>query len=203
MELISIPYSIALLAVLVVLLMNLNRLADLFPQLVDCLFRWKGNVSMEHSLNIARQRNFTFIILSVPAILIIWRYGLYSGSFLFCAAAWCGFLLLRLAMYEAAAPRKLDREYRMAARRGLYSAAIPLIALMLVTSGLWAAAGWSDETAKTAFFAEMILFYSVHIIHSFRILHYGYNVFFSFLYLCALEFLPLAALIASEELVGL
>ena len=48
---------IAVMVTIILLILELPDLIRLYPQLLRCLSRWKGNLELEHSVSLARTRN--------------------------------------------------------------------------------------------------------------------------------------------------
>ena len=66
----------------VLFLLNLRSFLKIVPSLWDCVIRWKGNISLEDSIQLARSRSWIAVILFVPFCLVVYSYDLYSPDFL-------------------------------------------------------------------------------------------------------------------------
>jgi len=99
-----------------------------------------------------------------------------------------------------AAPKKFSREVYGLSNRAHYNYFIVLTALMLLTVGILAICKVNDLTIKTIAIYEIALFFVIFGIRKVQILSNSCNHFTAFLYLCSLELLPAALVIASAVL---
>lgn len=200
---------IAGLAVLSTLLflLNMRSFLKILPALGDCLNRWKGNVELEDSLQLARSRNLVTAILFIPFCLLIHRYSLYDPRFLgqvpplwrfpVVAAVFLAYLLLRGYLNWQLELHDHGRQVFTAANRSFFNYAILLLLLLLVV-GTATDLFMEDRTlARHILLGVSGLWYLFFLYRRGQIFASVCNPFTTFLYLCGLEILPTGALAAS------
>ena len=167
------------------------------PYLADAVFRARGSEALEFSVRITRDRNMFAYVLLIPAVLIMYRYKLYDPSFmqqisamgegwylLVCFGILAAYLLVRLIIYLILKPRR-HYEYIL-----LMLIALPALGLLTVVDA-------NDVIIRSVMYILLVVVYFVFIIRKAQILSLTCGGFALFLYLCALEFIPTAALIVS------
>lgn len=196
---------IAVMVTIILLIMTLPDLIRLYPQLLRCLSRWKGNLELEHSISLARTRNNVALVAGVALCLIADRWQLADPSFrqeapesfrlVITAALLIGTALLRRLVYVATKFRSLTNEYAITLRQTIFNYLILLASLMLVTVLLAVALRAPDAVVRNVLYAECAVFYLVHLIRFTEILRSRCGILATFLYLCALEILPIGILV--------
>lgn len=196
---------IAVMTTLVLLILEIPDLIRLYPQLLRCLSRWKGNLELEHSVSLARTRNNVALVAGISVCLIADRWSLADPSIrqaapaelklAITAALLTGTVVLRRLIFIATKFRSLTSEYASTLRHTFFNYLILLTSLVLVTALAAAALRLSDGTVRHILYAEGAVFYLIHLIRSMQILRYGCGILATFLYLCALEILPVGILI--------
>lgn len=196
---------IAVMTTLVLLILEIPDLIRLYPQLLRCLSRWKGNLELEHSVSLARTRNNVALVAGISVCLIADRWSLADPSIrqaapaelklAITAALLTGTVVLRRLIFIATKFRSLTSEYASTLRHTFFNYLILLASLVLVTALAAAALRLSDGTVRHILYAEGAVFYLIHLIRSMQILRYGCGILATFLYLCALEILPVGILI--------
>ena len=198
-------------AVLAVLsIMDYMRLS---PLLAGCLLRERGNIEIEHSVSQARNRNRCAIVGLFIICILADRYGLYPAAFMeeipapFRVAAILGvllaFLLLRVFLYfmiDTVARPKVDSESRLSVRRAPYNyflAVLPLILVSVLILWLFKA---PDGATRIVIWAELAVILLITLLREGQILMSRHTGFQTFLYLCGLELLPVAAVVVSAVL---
>ena len=192
--------QVAVVVAVVLLVVVLSDLIMLFPQLMRCLSVWKGNLEIEHSISLARTRNTVALALVLPFCIIADRWGLIAPSFklaarpewqlLIATGLLSGGVLLRRLAYLISRFRSRTSEYACTVRNALYNYFILLITVMLVTAVLMVAFRASDAAVRIVLLVETGIYYLVHLIRTGQIFASRCGSFTTFLYLCALEFLP-------------
>ena len=207
----SVPVLFTVLAVAFVLasFLFLPRLVSLAPLLFDSLFRARGSVSLENSVRYSNDRRLLATILLLPSSLLIYRYRLWDADFVqgmsegwrlvVIIGVFAVFFLFRLFMYALCKPRRQLDFYRLS-RRTAYTYFILLAILTLLTAGLLALIGCNDLLIKKVLLLETAFVYLVFFLRRAQILALSCNPLRTFLYLCALEILPVAALVVSTIL---
>lgn len=197
---------ILVVAMLAAALLVLRDYFRLWPLLTGCLVRSRGNVEIEHSLGMARSRNRCGLVgLGILALLAD-RYCLYPASFLVELApgvraaallgVLVGYLLLRGILAGVFRKTKLDSEARAAASHALWNyfiAAMPLLLLTVAVSWLFHVV---NNATRIILWAELSVVLALTLFREGQILSGKYFVLQTFLYLCGLELIPLATLIA-------
>jgi len=204
--------SIKILVVIsvVVVMVFAVDIVSVFPLVFDCVIRSRANHSLEHSISTARIRNEVAFIMILPFCLMVDRYRLYSPSFLDAVrpdfTIWCTigmllvYLLLRLLSFSIFKPLRLNSEDLSTVKHIPYNMFIVLVPLMLVTSGIFNVIHVPGVITRTVLLCETTFFYFINVIRVFQFLSHKCYILATFLYLCALEFLPTGLLIASEFL---
>lgn len=180
----------------------------IFPFIFDCVTRSKASASLEHSISTARVRDEVAVLMSVPFCLIADRFELYSPSFMdavrpdltvFCVmGVMLAYLLVRSFCFVVFRPLRQSAESLSTIRHIPYNFFIALVAVMLVTVAALGVFHVQDSLIKTVLLWETALFYLLSVYNIFHFLSLKCNIVATFLYLCALEFLPTGLLIASE-----
>ena len=196
---------IAVMVLVILLILSLPDLIRLYPQLLRCMSRWKGNLELEHSVSLARTRNNVALVAGIAVCLIADRWQLADPSFrqdapesfklAITAALLTGTAALHRLFYVATKFRSLTNEYASTLRHTVFNYLILLTSLMLVTVLLTAAFRVPDAVVRKVLNAECIVFYVVHLIRFTEILRSRCGLLATFLYLCALEILPIGILV--------
>lgn len=193
------------------ILFLLPELYKMAAPVAGCLIRARGNIEVEHNLSTARSRNFCARMLLFPFILAASRYSLYTPSFLPSASMpWAhlgqlagvvlAYLVLRRichALIAGLRPTRLGSDENRAVTRGFLNYFIFFSFISLPTVCLMHAFSAADSAVRMILWAELALSWVVSIIREAQILHLSCSGLGTFLYLCGLEFLPAAALVAS------
>lgn len=178
----------------------------LAPYLADAVFRARGSEALEFSVRVTRERNIFAYILLIPAVLIMSRYRLYDPSFmaqfegawhlLACAVVLGIYLLIRLIIYLILKPRRRFEYFRLA-HRAIFTFFIILMLIALPTIGLLTIVDANDVIIRSVLYGLLVVVYFVFLIRRAQILSLSCGGFTVFLYLCALEIIPTAALVVS------
>lgn len=198
-------------AVLAVLsLLDYIRLS---PLLAGCMLRERGNIEIEHSVSQAHNRNRCAIVGLFILCILADRYDLYPAAFIelipapYRVAAILGVLLafffLRYFLFfliDTVARPKLDSESRLAAHRAIYNyflVVLPLLLFSVLIMWLFKA---PDGAVRMVLWVELAVWLFITLLRDGQILMSRHTGFQTFLYLCGLELLPVAALIVSAVL---
>ncbi|MBR6457214.1 MAG: hypothetical protein IKS71_01320 [Bacteroidales bacterium] len=193
-------HSVIALAAIVLLIIFMRDYFIIWTPVMRCLFRAKANIEMEHSIQLARTRNRAALLMLLPIWLIADRFCLLSGQMWISLAILLGYLALKRLVAEFVLPRKLPAETRLAVRRALYTYGIALAFVMMVTVGLWLLIRWDPAAMSWVFGIEAGVILLLSMAREEEILSATYHPLVSFLYLCALEILPAACLVAAAVL---
>jgi hypothetical protein len=203
-----VPLSVSILVLVFVVLMIvlLPTFMQLVPYVADSFLRARGSSALENSVRVSRDRNTVALVMLLPAQLLIFRYRLYNPDFLawkdgdvriwLIAAAFGVYLLARILVYVLLKPRRRYEAYQTA-HHASYTFFILMVLLMLVTAGAMSVFKAPDLAIRNVLYIECVLVYFVFLVRRSQILALSCNHFRTFLYLCALELIPTAALIVS------
>lgn len=206
-----VPLSVSILVLVFVVLMILliPTFLQLVPYIADSFFRARGSSALENSVRVSRDRNTVALVMLLPAFLLTFRYRLYNPDFLawkdgdarlwLAAAAFGGYFLLRLVIYLLLKPHRRYEAYRTA-HHASYTFFILMVLLMLVTAGVMYIFKAPDAVIRLILYIEVATVYFIFLVRRSQILALSCNHFRTFLYLCALELFPTAALIVSAVL---
>ena len=207
----AVPVSVSILVLVFVVLMIvlIPTFMQLVPYVADSFFRARGSSALENSVRVSRDRNTVALVMLLPALLLIFRYRLYDPDFLaskagderlwLIAAALECYLILRILLYIVFKPHRRYEAYQTA-HHASYTFFILNVLLMLFTAGIMFLFKASDQLIRNVLYIECAAVYLVFLIRRSQILSLSCNHFRTFLYLCALELFPTAALIVSAVL---
>ena len=191
----------------ILLIINLPEFFRLVPQLLYCYDRPRGAVTLEHSLGMARSRNLTAICYALPVCIVADRFALMRPHFFAgipgewtapaLIALTVAFLLVRAFFQLLFRPRRMSHEIFATVRHNPYNYVILLALLMLLTVGVCTIFHVPDPVAGHILLGEIAAVFLFAIFRSVQILASCCSVFSTFLYLCGLELLPAALLVAS------
>jgi hypothetical protein len=198
--------NIIMVAFVALALALLPTFFHLAPYLADAVFRARGSEALEFSVRVTRERNIFSYILLIPAVLVVSRYRLYDPSFIqnipdgwrlpALAGVLAAYLLLRLIIYLILKPRRRFEYYRLA-HRAIYTFFILFMLVALPAIGLMTLVDANDVIIRTVLYVLLAVVYFIYLIRRTQILSLSCGGFTTFLYLCALELIPTAALIVS------
>lgn len=196
---------VAVIAALVLLLLALNDIIRLMPMLLRCVMFWKSNITLEHSLSQARTRNNIAAVTILAFSILADRWGLIAPSFKTALPQlWqlpvtlglvLGYFLVRRLAYQASRFRLPNNDYCKTLRSSVYNHQIILTLLMLVTALPLAAFKVPGDIVKLVLLIEVAIVTLIHYVRTEQILASRCSIIITFLYLCALEILPLGILV--------
>ena len=184
----------------------LQNFLHILPYLADSVFRARGSTALENSVRVKRDRDIIALILLIPMVVIVYQFKLYSpdfiqslspeGAFWATAGVVMLFLLLRFLLTLWAKPRRRSDNYMYAYRAG-YTYFILMMILLLPSLGLLSVFNAGFAAVRVVLLVEIIVLYAVYLFRRVQILSGSCSTLTTFLYLCALEFLPCALLVVS------
>ena len=205
-EAVPLTGTLLVVASILLFLLILRSFLTVLPYLRDTVLRARGSAALENSVKVSRDRNLVAAVFLLPAVLLIFRYRLYDPSFLqglgpdvrllVIAGVFFGYLLLRFLLSLWARPRRRYDDYQMAYRAG-YTFFILLMMLALATVGILYLIGVDDLIISRFLLIEAGVVYLIYLLRRGQILSLSCNPLTTFLYLCGLELLPTALLVAS------
>lgn len=194
-------------AAVLLFLITFRDIIRILPDLLGCIDRARANVSLEHSLNVARTRNMIAWEAVLAFCLLADRYDLYSpGFWQFIPDQWSApatigallaFLLVRHLLFVLLRPIRISQEGANTIHHTPYNYFIISTAVLLTTAGVMAVPHCPDHLIKSVLLWETAGLYFLTLIRTRQIISYYCTTFATFLYLCALELLPAGLLIAS------
>jgi len=189
------------------LLACLRNFLFLLPHLAYCLGRARGNVSLQHSISTARIRNILAAANLIPFCLLADRFAFYRPAFWnLIPSGWSvpatigiatAFLLLRGILYLTLKPRKVNSEVYDAARCTLYNYLIIHMVISMALFMMLYAFRVPSNAIRSILLHLLGVVYLAGTVRCAQIFSSVFSGIRTFLYLCALEFIPLASLIAS------
>ena len=196
---------IAVICALILLVLELVDLLRMYPYLFRCVIVWKGNLDLEHSMSLARTRNTLALVMMVILCLVLDRWELVNPSFnaalpeewhiAVVAGLLFAYVLLHSLLYMVSRFRSRTADYDSTLRHSVYNYQILLSTLLLVTAILLTALKVPQAAVRIVLLVETAAFALLHLLRSGQILASRCSIFVTFLYLCALEILPLGLLV--------
>ena len=199
--------TILVVVAIVFFLIILDSFLHCMPYVLRCCSRPRDNFRIEDSVPLVRSRNWTFFATLLPFSLIASRYGLFDLDIITAQPAeWKSllvyaffllFILLRFILYKVATPLRGNLETYRVAHRSAMNFFIPYTILLLVTIAVLKLLGVDQSTAIQVFIWETAIVYFLYLVVKTQIFASSYGLLRTFLYLCGLELLPAAALVAA------
>ena len=199
--------DISVLLSLLVVICMLRRILEIFPSLLASMIRWKESVNLFNSVKLSRSINMTALTMVIPFCLAVSASRMYSPSFMesmsddarfgITVGVFMLFITLRMILERSCAPKRRNQQmYRCACR----SSYIFFTLLTILLISLWGILSVMNVDANTSRDAMLWLsggIYMISILRKTQIFTSSCSLFTAFLYLCALEILPVGALVAS------
>lgn len=204
------PNKIAIVLSVVLVLIYLKDIIRLIPPLLFALDRKRGGESLEYNVSAARMRNTVALIYTLPFCLIADYCGAYRPGFWsmvppeWSSAATLGvmlaYFLLRRLCYAAIRPGKMSAESLATLKHSLYNYFIALVSVAVPTIGILPLFSVREDIISTVFLALTGLAFAFATVRAWQILKSRRSPLPTILYLCGLEILPAAAVVASAVL---
>ncbi len=204
------PNKIAIVLSVVLVLIYLKDIIRLIPPLLYALDRKRGGESLEYNVSAARMRNTVALIYTLPFCLIADYCGAYRPGFWsmvppeWSSAATLGvmlaYFLLRRLCYAAIRPGKMNAESLATLKHSLYNYFIALVSVAVPTIGILPLFSVREDIIRTVFLALTGLAFAFATVRAWQILKSRRSPLPTILYLCGLEILPAAAVVASAVL---
>ena len=203
------PNSILTVLAVLIVIAAIPMYLRLVPVISGCMFRRKANTDLEHSMSLARQRNLCALLYVLPFCLIADRYRLFNPGIwseipeLWSASATIGvfiaYCLLRGLFFFMLHP-PVSQEASDTIHHLPYNFFIRLTSVMLATTGICCLLPVTDELVRTILLWEIAIFFLLSFIRSSQFLVQHCSGLATISYLCALEILPAALLVAGAIL---
>lgn len=204
------PNKIAIVLSVVLVLIYLKDIIRLIPPLLYALDRKRGGESLEYNVSAARMRNTVALIYTLPFCLIADYCGAYRPGFWsmvppeWSSAATLGvmlaYFLLRRLCYAAIRPGKMSAESLATLKHSLYNYFIALVSVAVPTIGILPLFSVREDIISIIFLALTGLAFAFATVRAWQILKSRRSPLPTILYLCGLEILPAAAVVASAVL---
>ena len=186
---------------------SIPSLYRIIPHIFKCFSRWRWNLTIEASLQLARTRDSIALLSIVPFCLIVSRFRLFDPAFfgrvpetwrtLAVIGVFLAWYLIRSLLYLAAEARASHLSTFQTARHAERNYFVILTFFLFAVVGVLYAFRAAEETIRIVLFVTMGLVYLVFLVRKFQILSSSFSPLSTFLYLCAIEFLPLGMLVAA------
>lgn len=204
------PNKIAIVLSVVLVLIYLKDIIRLIPPLLYALDRKRGGESLEYNVSAARMRNTVALIYTLPFCLIADYCGAYRPGFWSMVppewssaatlAVMLAYFLLRRLCYAAIRPGKMSAESLATLKHSLYNYFIALVSVAVPTIGILPLFSVREDIIRTVFLALTGLAFAFATVRAWQILKSRRSPLPTILYLCGLEILPAAAVVASAVL---
>lgn len=188
-------------------LLLLKNVLHAVPAVLSAFARIRGSQDIEGSVRLSRDRNLTALLLVIPFTMLLSRFRIYDPGWmagfspewhlLWTFVCLMAYLLVHSLMALWLRSRRVDSDVYTMARRFCWSAFIILMLLLLPLTGILLVCGANDLTIKWILTDVIFVVFALFCFRKGQIFGLSCKPFTTFLYLCALEFLPLALLIAS------
>ncbi len=189
------------------LAVSIPNLYRILPHIAKCFSRWRWNLTIEASLQLSRTRDGIALLCVVPFCLIVSRFRLFEPAFfervprdwrtLAVIAVFLAWYLVRSLFYLAAEARVSHLQTFQTARKAERNYFVILTFFLLAATLILYAFRSAEATIRIVLFVTMGLVYLLFLWRKSQILASSCSPLSTFLYLCALEFLPLGMLVAA------
>ena len=201
--------AVALLAAILIFTVNLGNFLHILPEILSCMLRSKPMIALEHNIHSRFERSVTAWALIPMFAIIADRYRLYDAAFIErLPYGWSlpvtillilGFVLCRYIFFPFR-PRTLRGDISRASHCALFTCFVGMMLLMIPTACVMLALHIPDDTARVILLYETGAFFLLSIIRTAQFLSRQCSVFSTILYLCALELMPAALVVASARI---
>lgn len=174
----------------------------LWGPVLRCIALAKPNLELEYNIQLSRTRNRTVLVCGIAFLLMADRFALISPTLWISAVLLAGYILHHSLIAYILPWKRVPQNNRATVSHLIFTFGIVLTFLMLLTTALWLIARWSDETMRLVLLVECAAVYLLVLVREWQILRLSCNPFAAFLYLCSLEVVPLAALVAVSVLIN-
>lgn len=204
------PYlSLLVVACTLAVVLLLSPVIHATPAAFSSFLRVRNCKDVEGSVRLSRDRNITAILFIVPFVMLHSRFRIYDpgwmeswtpeAHFLGTLGVFGLYILIRFLLFITLSPRRHREDAHTLAHRFSLSAFILLAILLPAVTGILLVFGANDLTVKWIIIHIDILFFGLYCFQKAQIFALSCNPFTTFLYLCALEFLPTVFLAVSAS----
>ena len=187
--------------------LSLGNLYRIAPALLRCTSIWRTSFSFERNLQLARTRDLVALTLILPFCIVADLFSLREPALLGkCPVQWhfaatlglfAAFCLLRTLahLFILCRPGTNNNNLKVAFRSDR-NTFIVWGCLAVLTALIVAVLPLGEEAVKRVFMIENAVVYAFHLCRKSFILRSDHRLFPTFLYLCALELIPVGAAVA-------
>jgi len=201
------PVNTALIVTATLLMfVTLRIFIGIAPLLLDSLSRWKACVNIDASVQLKSDRNTLGVIATLPIALVADRYDFFNAGILErIPDAWSSpvtlgivilWLIFRYFCFYFCSLRAPRPETFRTAHKSFFNYWILAALLLTLTAGVISFTSIPDSAGRSILLYELIVMYLIALLRKSQILLSYCGPLTTFLYLCALEFIPTGALIA-------
>lgn len=199
------PNRYLFLLALIFFVLKLKDMLWIAPRMLDNLSRTRGADSFEYNMSYSRMRNSIAAATLLPFSLFIDRYLASDIAFLQLLPSSLRvfgsmgmvliYLLIRWLCFALFRVPKLSYTYRLALRQGPCGIFFVLVCTMCISGGVLSLIHIEETILSIVLLAEIAMALLLSYLRSVQILALKYSSLISFLYLCALELMPLAIVV--------
>ena len=173
-----------LIAALILLILNFNNYFRIIANLWQGVFRWKPNVILQDSIQMIGTRDILSLSFILPPCIIVDYFLMPESRLLAVVIAFAGYWLYKFLVAKWIRATRVDLSFL-----------IVMGTVLIITGLVLSRINLDRELEKNIILGEMGFFYFFQIIREIQFFRTKYQPFRTFLYLCALEFLPLGILL--------
>lgn len=198
--------TVLLVVATLLILFSIRIILNITPLLLDSLSRWKACVNIDASVQLKGDRNSLAAVVTLPMALIADRYDFFRAGVLdLVPQGWSSlvtlgiiiiWLLIRQFAYYFCSLKALRPETFRTVHTSFFNYWILAGFLLILTAGVLSLTSVGDGIGRSILLYELAVMYLLAILRKSQILLSYCGPLTTFLYLCALEFIPTGALIA-------
>ena len=181
----------------VCLVLAIRPLSGVWHKIVRGTLYGRTHIEIERNLSMKRNLTMSVVLLAVPTVSVFARFSVFGKDILSSIGLLAGYFILRAVIYRLLRHRKTDKDTWTATRRCVLPTIVLISVMTLVTFALWFVFKWDEEHMKIVFHIEIALCFLSELRQIAEILGLDHSRFSTFLYLCALEILPLSVFSAA------
>ncbi len=195
---------IALTAIVSILYMR--QILGILPMIAGCMLRWKENLNIEYNVKSKMVRDRLAIILIPAYAALVSGYGLWHlpfmdrygdlPDFLFTTGAFLLFLSVRMLLCRIMRPSRMNHKVWKAGNDSFFSFFISAVLLSMATAAVMWVAGCGTDVRGMAVTWISGAVWLLFLFRKVQIFRNSCSLFSAILYLCSLEILPMAILVA-------
>ena len=187
---------------LLVAMCDIKDFLIIWKPLMPALARWTPLVSLEYNMQLSRTRNRLAGLLFLPFCLVADWAGLTSLPLFLFVGVLAGVGLLKWAISRILSHKRVSQDNWNAATNAAFSLFIVLSVAAVLTVSIMGAFKVVTDVVRLVLLVEIGLFWLLATVREAQIINSNCGPFRTFLYLCALELPPCAALAAAILYLG-